>query len=75
MTWAEDKIKECIEILRKKIRRGKDWDAIDLADDALWSKNPDVRDARGYLEAWADVADMTVGEFIAFVERGQVIFG
>ena len=70
--WAEAKLRECIDILRKRLRAPKSKvDAIDLADKALWSSRGDVRDARGYLEAWADIGDMTVSEFIAFVENGQ----
>lgn len=81
----EGKIKSCIDILREgtytlcfgdkpgqetKVRGAK-LHAYDLAECAAWSRDPDLRDNHGYLEAWADIVDMTVGEFIDAVEHGK----
>lgn len=63
--WEMRKLTECVEILRGKL---KAEDSGDLAEQALWCEVPEVRDARGYLEAHADMRDVTVGELIDIID-------
>lgn len=64
-TWAKEKLFECAAILRKASREP---DPMDYVEAARWSKSPKVAGALGYLEAWADVEDVTVAELIEMME-------
>jgi hypothetical protein len=59
--WARTKLVECATILRDA---SKELDPLDYVEEARWSEDPKIAGALGYLEAWADVEDMTVAELL-----------